>query len=156
MHARPMTESSPRTTELSSRDRDVALAVRLAHWLDDRYLDPVIGLILPEIGDLAMAAVGLYPVFVAIRHRMPAIVVARMIRNLAIDLFIGAIPVIGDLFDFVYKAHRKNADLLLERHVVGPSSTRDWMAVLGALVVLLVALAIPLMLAIFLFSRLSP
>jgi Domain of unknown function (DUF4112) len=151
-----MTDRDPPTTELSSRDRDVARAVRLAEWLDDRYIDPVVGLILPEIGDLAMAALGLYPVFVAIRHRMPTIVVARMIRNLAIDLFIGAIPVVGDVFDFAYKAHRKNADLLLERHVVGPSSTSDWIAVLGALAVLLVALAIPFLLAIFVFSRLSP
>jgi hypothetical protein len=107
------------------RKRDVARAVKLATWLDDRYLDPIVGLLLPGAGDLAMALAGLYIVFVAIRHRMPAIVVARMLRNIAIDLVVGAIPVVGDAFDFVWKSHRKNADLLFERHVLGPSPVRD-------------------------------
>jgi hypothetical protein len=133
--------------------RDVALAVKLADWLDDRYIDPIIGMVLPGAGDLAMTLVGLYPVVVAVRHRMPAIVVARMIRNLSIDLVVGAIPVLGDAFDFVFKAHRMNADLLLERHVLGPSPARDWAAVVIAAIVLLAALAAPFVLAVALIAH---
>jgi hypothetical protein len=128
--------------------RDVALAVRIADWLDDRYIDPLVGLILPGAGDLLCAAVGMYPIFVALRRRMPAIVAARMIRNVAIDLVLGAIPVLGDLFDFVFKAHRRNANLLLERHVLGPSPLHDWAAVLGAVLVLVVALSVPIALVV--------
>jgi len=123
---------------------DVAFAVRMADWLDDRYLDPIVGLILPGAGDLLFAVVGMYPVWIAVRRRMPAIVLARMIRNLAIDLLLGAIPVLGDIFDFVFKAHRRNANLLLERHVLGPSPWRDWTAVLGAVLVLAIALSLPI------------
>jgi hypothetical protein len=133
--------------------RDVAFAVRMADWLDDRYIDPLVGLILPGAGDLVFAAVGLYPILIALRRRMPAIVAARMIRNLAIDLLVGAIPVLGDLFDFVFKAHRRNANLLLERHVLGPSPLRDWAAVLGAVLVLVVALAAPIALTVLAISR---
>jgi hypothetical protein len=125
---------------------DVALAVWLADWLDDRYVDPIVGLVLPGAGDLAMALVGLYPVFVALRRRMPAIVVAQMIKNLVLDSLIGAVPIVGDAFDFVFKANRKNANLLLQRHVLGPSPARDWAAVLGFAFVLIVALALPFVL----------
>jgi hypothetical protein len=125
----------------------------MADWLDDRYIDPLVGLILPGAGDLLFAVVGMYPVFVAVRRRMPAIVAARMIRNLAIDLFLGAVPVVGDVFDFVFKAHRRNANLLLERHVLGPSPLRDWAAVLGAVLALIIALSIPIAFVALALSR---
>jgi len=125
-------------------ERDIAAAVRLADWLDDRYIDPIVGFVFPGAGDLVMAMVGLYPVWIAIRRRMPGIVVARMLQNLAIDLFVGAVPILGDAFDFVFKAHRKNADLLLERRLLGPSPARDWAVVLVAVLAFVIALSAPL------------
>jgi hypothetical protein len=133
--------------------RDIALAVWLAHWADDRYIDPIVGFLLPGAGDLLFAAIGMYPVYVAVRRRMPPIVAARMIRNVAIDLLIGAIPVVGDVFDFVFRAHRRNADLLLERHYEGPAPLHDWAAVVGAVLVLLVALAAPIALVVLAIAR---
>jgi hypothetical protein len=135
-------------------ERDVAMAVRLADWLDDRYIDPIVGLVFPGVGDLAMAVVGLYPVFVAVRRRLPGIVVARMLKNLAVDLIFGAVPIIGDAFDFVFKANRKNAELLVERHVLGPSPSRDWAVVLSAALMFLVALAAPFVAIGYVISRL--
>jgi hypothetical protein len=135
-------------------DRNVALAVRLADWLDDRYIDPIVGLVLPGAGDLAMALVGLYPVWVAVRRRLPGIVVARMLKNLAVDMVFGAVPIIGDAFDFVFKAHRKNAELLVERHLLGPSPSRDWAVVLSAAVMFLIALATPFVAIGYVISRL--
>ena len=134
-------------------DRDVAMAVRLADWLDDRYIDPIVGFVFPGAGDLAMAFVGLYPVWVAIRRRLPGIVVARMLKNLAVDLIFGAVPFIGDAFDFVFKAHRKNADLLVERHLLGPSPSRDWAVVLAAALLFVLALAAPFVVIGYLISR---
>jgi hypothetical protein len=132
---------------------DVLLAVRMADWLDDRYIDPIVGFILPGAGDLLFAVVGMYPIFVALRRRMPAIVLARMIRNVAIDLLLGAIPVLGDVFDWVFKAHRRNANLLLDRHILGPSPWRDWSAVLGAVLVLALALCLPIALVVMAIAR---
>jgi hypothetical protein len=130
------------------------MAVRLADWLDDRYIDPIVGFVFPGIGDLAMSIVGLYPVWVAIRRRLPGIVIARMLKNLAVDLIFGAVPIIGDAFDFVFKAHRKNAELLVERHVLGPSPSRDWAVVLSAALMFLVALAAPFVAIGYVISRL--
>jgi hypothetical protein len=132
---------------------DVAFAVRMADWLDDRYIDPIVGFLLPGAGDLLFAAVGIYPIFVALRRRMPPIVAARMIRNLAIDLLFGAVPVIGDVFDWVFKAHRRNANLLLERHVLGPAPWRDWTAVLAAVLLLVIALSVPIALVALALAR---
>ena len=132
---------------------DVALAVRMADWLDDRYVDPIVGFVFPGAGDLIFAVVGMYPVWVAVRRRMPAIIAARMIRNVAIDLVLGAIPVVGDVFDLVFKSHRRNANLLLERHRLGPSPWRDWAAVLGAALALVLALCVPVALIVLAIAR---
>jgi Domain of unknown function (DUF4112) len=150
----PMTSPGGGNTHLEGESAsDVALAVRLADWLDGRFIDPIVGLILPGAGDLVFAIVGMYPVVVALRRRMPAIVAARMIRNVAIDLLMGAVPVFGDVFDFMFQSHRRNADLLLERHVLGPSPLRDWSAVLAAVLVLVVALSLPIALLVMAISR---
>jgi hypothetical protein len=150
------TWTSPNHEETSLEEQpasDIALALRMAYWLDGRFIDPIVGLIVPGAGDLVFAIVGMYPVVVALRRGMPAIVAARMIRNVAIDLLLGAIPVVGDLFDFVFQSHRRNAELLLERHVVGPSPLRDWGAVLGSVLVLLMALSLPIALVVMAIAR---
>jgi hypothetical protein len=142
----------------SSREplpQDIALALRIADWLDDRYVDPIVGFLLPGVGDVLTTVAGLYAVLVALRRRMPAIVAARMVRNLGIDLLVGAVPIVGDVFDFFYKAHRKNAELLLERHALGPSPLSDWLAVAAAVVVLLVLLAVPFVVAGYLFAHIG-
>jgi hypothetical protein len=152
---RGVTDRSDQTKPLTSLvEPDVAMAVRLADWLDDRYIDPIVGLVFPGAGDVAMAVVGLYPVWVAIRRRLPGIVVARMLKNLAVDMIFGAVPIIGDAFDFVFKANRKNAELLVERHVLGPSPSRDWAVVLSAAVMFLIALAAPFVAVGYVISRL--
>lgn len=74
-------------------------------------LDALIGLV-PGIGDFVGAVVGVVVVIEALRHRVPLGVVARMLFNLWLDGAIGAIPVLGDLWDFYFKAHRRNLELL--------------------------------------------
>src|SRR5689334_17453476 len=70
-------------------------------------LDPLLGLV-PGIGDLIGAAIAMIIVFRAVQAGIPRIAVARMMTNIAIDTFIGAIPVAGDAFDFAYKSNLKN------------------------------------------------
>lgn len=47
-----------------------------------------------------------------LRYRVPLLVLLRMILNMALDSFIGSIPLVGDAFDFVFKANRRNVALL--------------------------------------------
>ncbi|MCM2282236.1 MAG: DUF4112 domain-containing protein [Bdellovibrionaceae bacterium] len=85
-------------------------------------LDGILGLI-PGVGDVAGLAISAYFIFVAAQMRVPAVVLARMFLHVGIDTLVSAIPVLGDLFDFVWKANRKNL-LLLEQHAVNPIQTR--------------------------------
>jgi len=122
---------------------DAALAQAIARWFDRALLDPVVGLILPGAGDLLSSTAGLVVVGMAIRRRLPASVIARMLLNLAIDAGVGAVPVLGDVFDFVHRAHVKNAQLFLERRERARSSWRDWLALTAATVIFVAALVLP-------------
>src|SRR5437899_2862048 len=83
-----------------------------ASWVDDRYLDPILGVLVPGVGDLIGSALGLYVVGVAVKRRLPLVTVARMLVNLGVDALVGAVPLVGDLFDVAWKANRRNVKLL--------------------------------------------
>jgi hypothetical protein len=57
--------------------------------------------------------------------------------------------VLGDLFDFAYKAHKRNAALLIERHGQTRGTARDWLLVAGAALLLLAVLVIPIVLLVW-------
>jgi hypothetical protein len=126
-----------------SDDQDIAAAETLAKWMDDRFLDPILGFVLPGVGDVLGSALGLYVVVVAVRRKLPLVTVARMLMNLGIDALVGAVPVAGDLFDVAWKANRKNVRLLRARHEARHDTAGDWLRVAGAALLLVVALAIP-------------
>jgi hypothetical protein len=96
-------------------------------------LDSIIGL-LPGGGDLIGGAVSAYALLLGARLGAPPSVMIRMALNIVIDALIGAIPLLGDLFDVGWKANRRNADLL-ERYALEPQRTRR-----GSLAVLVMAL----------------
>lgn len=75
--------------------------------------DSVIGLV-PGVGDLAGAAIGLYIVNEARRLGVPNDKLFRMLTNLGFDAAAGSVPLIGDLFDLYFKSHRRNLELVLQ------------------------------------------
>lgn len=85
-------------------------------------LDGLLGL-LPGGGDLIGGVVSTYAILVAQRLGAPPAVIARMAMNIGVDALIGAIPLLGDLFDVGWKANRRNADLL-EQYVAQPAQAR--------------------------------
>lgn len=105
------------------RSADVARALAVAKWTDRRFLDPIIGLLLPGLGDVLGVAAGLYIVAVGVRHGVPRSVVRRMLINLTIDCLGGVIPIVGDVFDFLNRANLRNARLL-EEHLGAASMAR--------------------------------
>ena len=102
-------------------------------------LDGVIGLV-PGVGDLLSAGISVLVVVRAAQFKLPRIVLVRMLANVALDLGIGAIPVLGDAFDLWFKASTRNLDLM-RRYLAAPeASTRGQWLFFGAL--LLAALAL--------------
>jgi Domain of unknown function (DUF4112) len=78
-------------------------------------MDGVVGLV-PGIGDAVTAVIALYPIVEAWRHGAPPALVARMLGNLGLDTAIGAVPLLGDIFDMRFKSNRRNVELL-KRHL---------------------------------------
>jgi hypothetical protein len=130
------------------RDRALLAVEKVSRVMDDMYLDPLLGLAVPWVGDIIGAGVGLYPVVVAWRARAPKVLLARMLLNLSVDLLTGLVPVLGDVSDFFFRANRRNLALLRAR-LHGPvvrASARDWLVVGGAGALFLGALAAPFVL----------
>ena len=80
-------------------------------------LDPFLSIV-PIGGDLVGATISLYPVLEAVRLGVPKRTVALMLGLIAVDAVVGAIPVLGSVFDAVWKANEWNRRLL-ERHFEG-------------------------------------
>jgi hypothetical protein len=94
---------------------------KLAWWLDSSIripgtgwrigLDGIIGLV-PGIGDLTAGALSGYILLQALRMGVAPMVIARMVINILLESVVGIVPVIGDIFDFAFKANQRNVRLM--------------------------------------------
>ena len=101
---------------------------RIAHLFDDQFaipgtkfrfgLDPIVNLF-PVAGDAAGFLVGAALVLTMAKHGVSRKVLILMMLNLLIDGLIGAIPLIGTVFDFYYKANTRNINLLKAHYEEG-------------------------------------
>jgi hypothetical protein len=103
-------------------------------------LDPVLGLLLPAVGDMLAGFVSLGVLFLALQYRVPAGVLGRMVFNVGLDAAVGGIPIVGDAFDFVWKANERNFALLM-RHRGDLPKRSSWMYWLASASLILIALA---------------
>jgi hypothetical protein len=116
-------------------------------------LDPILGLI-PGLGDLTSPVFSLFIIWHAAKLRVPKVVIARMMLNALIDSGVGAIPVLGDLFDFAWKASAWNL-ALLERHAMPGTAARrsDWIFVIACFVIVILAALLPIAVAVWLLRH---
>jgi hypothetical protein len=98
---------------------DMKNARKLATLLDAQFavagvrfgVDAVVSL-LPVVGDTITTLAGLYPVYLARKHKLGKTVEAKMIANLAVHYVGGLLPIAGDFFDVAYKANLRNLAVL--------------------------------------------
>lgn len=74
--------------------------------------DALLGFI-PVIGDAIAGAVGLYLILEARRVGARKWTIVRMLSNWLIDVTLGAIPLVGDIFDIAFRSNSKNVKLLI-------------------------------------------
>ena len=74
-------------------------------------LDAVAGL-LPVVGDSAARLIGAYIIFKAHRLGAPRTLLMQMVGNVVLDTAVGSVPLLGTVFDVVYKANNRNVRLL--------------------------------------------
>lgn len=137
-------------------DHRLARLRRLVWWLDEGIrlpgtririgLDPILGLV-PGLGDAAGALLGASILVEAVRRRVPKATLVRVVGNIIVDTVAGAVPVIGDVFDWVWKSNRRNLQLL-ERHSIAPlKARREDRLLVVSLFSLLIAICFGLLLA---------
>lgn len=73
--------------------------------------DAVLGLA-PGLGDAITTGIALWIVYEARQLGAPLGLVARMVGNVAMDGVFGAVPLVGDVFDVMWRANRRNVALL--------------------------------------------
>jgi hypothetical protein len=78
-------------------------------------LDAIIGLV-PVAGDVISGLISSYLIWEARQLGAPKWLIARMMANTLIDTTVGAIPILGDAFDVMFRANVKNL-ALLRRHM---------------------------------------
>lgn len=81
-------------------------------------LDPILGL-MPGIGDFISYGISGIIIYYVSRYGASRKVILKMIGNTAVDAVIGSIPLLGNIFDFVYKANERNLRLLQEHYEEG-------------------------------------
>lgn len=118
----PGTHQPVRLERLRAMSRLLDAAIRIPGTNFRFGLDPLIGLV-PGIGDAVGAVFSGYIVLQAARLRAPKSTLIRMVVNIALDTVLGAVPVLGDLFDMGWKSNMKNM-ALLEDHLRQPVAAR--------------------------------
>lgn len=84
-------------------------------------LDAIVGLV-PVVGDVITAIMGAYLIWEARNLGMPKWKIWRMVGNLGVDTTLGAIPLVGDAFDFLFRSNTRNLKIIkkhLDKHHPG-------------------------------------
>ena len=112
-------------TDNARRDSSVARLDALATLMDAAFVLPgtnvrmglngLIGLV-PVAGDIIGGAISTYIVWEARQLGAPGWLIARMMLNVAIETGIGAVPLLGDMFDILFRANLRNM-ALLKQHI---------------------------------------
>ena len=119
---------------------------RLSRLLDSKFRIPgtsirfgadfLIGLI-PYGGDILSFLMSGALVVTMAQHGASGKLVAKMLFNILLDTTVGAVPVLGDIFDLFYKSNRRNYHLLREHYAVGAHSGSAKGVIIGTIVALI-------------------
>jgi hypothetical protein len=110
-------------------------------------IDPLLGLI-PGAGDWLAGVISLYFLILAAIRGGKASVLGRMLMNILIDIVIGSVPLIGEIFDVGWKANLKNAELLQDLEQDSEKTERQSKIVVWSVCIFSIALVFALLFAI--------
>jgi hypothetical protein len=130
---------------------DIKWLDNVSSWMDSKFripgtqirfgLDPIIGLV-PFVGEVTTLIISGGLVLSMAKYGVSRKVVILMVLNILLDSIIGSIPIIGNIFDFTYRANQKNINLLKRHYQEGKyqGSGRGIIALI--LIVLLLAITL--------------
>ena len=70
--------------------------------------------LIPVVGDIVTALMGAYIVWEARNLGMSKWQLSRMAANVGIDTALGAVPLAGDVFDFLWRSNSRNLKIVIK------------------------------------------
>lgn len=117
---------------------------RLARLLDNQFrfpgtnfrfgLDPILNLV-PMLGDVSGLLLSSVILATMLKYGVSRKLAILMALNILVDTLIGAIPLIGNIFDFYYKSNARNMRLLREHYEEGKHQGSGWGLIIGIFLV---------------------
>lgn len=155
--------TSPRIKRASGLVDDENLDL-LSHLLDDFIhipgtsirlgLDGIIGFV-PGIGDIVGGVASCIIIVAAWLRGVPYPVIARMVANVGIEVAVGTVPLLGDIFDIAWKANRRNYHLLTgSLEAPRKHTTQSWLFLFLLCAGLMALVLIPTLLLAWMLSHL--
>lgn len=152
--AAPDAPASPWTTRAgldpAGRQR-LARVQRFAKLLDSQFtvpgtsrtfgVDAVLGLV-PGIGSSAGLVLSVGLIVQAIHAGARPVTVARMMGIAGVDALVGTIPVLGTVFDFVFKANERNSRVLASQALQPVRTTKDSQRLVATTILAAIALVV--------------
>lgn len=131
--------------------RELRWVESMTKWMDSAFripgtnfrfgLDPIIGLF-PIVGEVITFTISGAMILSMAKYGASRKVVMLMLGNLLIDSTVGAIPVIGDLFDASFKANQRNLRLLREHQLEGKHRGKGTGLLIAVAIILILMLAL--------------
>lgn len=125
------------------QSRSYQLGKQIKTYLDDYYLDGIIGLI-PVLGSTMGHAFNLVYLYIALFKLRSARLTVVILFNGLKDMVLGLIPILGTILDFFYKSNKKNFELIEQFAAKNPQTIKQVnqqasMALLGVLILCVLA-----------------
>lgn len=81
--------------------------------MDNFMLDPIIGLVLPAAGDIISSILALPFLYFSLFKVKSIRLTLACLFNTIMDLLVGLVPIIGDVFDLFHRSYKKNIDMIV-------------------------------------------
>ena len=102
-------------------------------------IDAIVGII-PILGDFIGAIFSTYILYSGIKMGVSSKIVKKMATNIAIEFIIGSIPIIGDIFDALWKANKRNVELIEEATLENQEKYRLNYLIMASLIIIILGL----------------
>ena len=102
-------------------------------------IDAIVGII-PILGDFIGAIFSTYILYSGIKMGVSSKIVKKMATNIAIEFIIGSLPIIGDIFDALWKANKRNVELIEEATLENQENYKLNYLIMASLIILILVL----------------
>ena len=104
-------------------------------------IDAIVGVI-PSLGDFIGVIFSTYIMYSGIKMGVSSKIVIKMATNIALEFIIGSIPIIGDIFDALWKANKRNVELIEEVTIENQENYRLNYLIMASLIIIILFIII--------------